>query len=261
MFPAELPSVSASSLRILTFSWLLLCKHVEGEPQISAAPGDDVILPCCLASEKDLQDYTVEWTKMDPAWRSFVYLYLNRKTMTELMMETLIPRVSLNPDGLKRGNVTLKIRNVTLQDEGTYRCFIPGLKHGETVHLAVDPNGVTAPTMETTQFNIIISTPDPGGDQTITILGLCIGLGVFTLLIHSAVCIFQWRRQKKLPPVKTSHLSQEIVREEKTPTESLFCLQLGTESAVLIGSDPQVYNRLSCDSLSTTTSETFCAIM
>uniref|UniRef100_A0A3B3C6J0 Ig-like domain-containing protein n=1 Tax=Oryzias melastigma TaxID=30732 RepID=A0A3B3C6J0_ORYME len=97
---------------------------------IIAAPGDDVILPCRLDSEEDLQDHFLEWIKLemdpDPIKRRFVYLYLNRKIMTRFMMETFIQRVSLNPDGLKRGDVTLKIRNVTLQDEGKYRCYIPG---------------------------------------------------------------------------------------------------------------------------------------
>ncbi|RVE60787.1 hypothetical protein OJAV_G00184690 [Oryzias javanicus] len=210
---ASVSSSSSSSLWILTFLWLLLCKHVEGEladsvKPIMALPGDDVILPCCLDSELDLQDFTVEWSKLevkpDPADRQgrvpYVYLYRNRKTVTKVMMETLVQRVSLNPDGLKRGDVTLKIRKVTLQDEGTYRCFIPGLNHRETVHLVVDPNGVTAPTMET--------SPDPGGEQTNIWISrsrpaLWISLELFTLLIFSAVCgyIFQRRGQKCQKPL------------------------------------------------------------
>ncbi|XP_024118550.1 matrix remodeling-associated protein 8 [Oryzias melastigma] len=180
----------------------LLVGEQKNKP-IIAAPGDDVILPCRLDSEEDLQDHIVEWTKVeiepDPSGRRFVYLYLNRKTMTNLMMETFIQRVSLNPDGLKRGDVTLKIRNVTLQDEGKYSCFIPGKKFRETVQLLVEPNGVRAPTMETSQFNI--STPDPGGEQnnimsSYMILGLCIVVGVFLSSIFSAVCIHQRRRKK-----------------------------------------------------------------
>ncbi|RVE60788.1 hypothetical protein OJAV_G00184700 [Oryzias javanicus] len=221
MIAGEFWSVSAASLWILTFSWFLFCKHVEGDligsvKPIMALPGDDVILPCCLDSELDLQDFTVEWSKLevkpDPADRQgrvpYVYLYRNRKTVTKVMLETLVQRVSLNPDGLKRGDVTLKIRKVTLQDEGTYRCFIPGLNHRETVHLVVDPNGVTAPTMETSQFNINISTPDPGGDQTNIWISrsrpaLWISLELFTLLILSAVCgyIFQRRGQKFQKPL------------------------------------------------------------
>uniref|UniRef100_A0A3B3CVV0 Myelin-oligodendrocyte glycoprotein-like n=1 Tax=Oryzias melastigma TaxID=30732 RepID=A0A3B3CVV0_ORYME len=218
MFSSDLVSVSASSLWILTFSWLLFCKHVEGEhigsvKPIIALPGDDVILPCCLDSEVDLQDYTVEWSKLevkpDPLDRQgrvpYVYLYRNRKTMTKVMMETFIQRVSLNPDGLKRGDVTLKIRNVTLQDEGKYSCFIPGKKFRETVQLLVEPNGVGAPTMETSQFNI--STPDPGGEQNNIWIsrsrpGLWVSLGVFTSLIFSLFCcwVFQRRPQECQKP-------------------------------------------------------------
>ncbi|XP_036072702.1 uncharacterized protein LOC112139928 isoform X2 [Oryzias melastigma] len=176
---------------ILTLIWFVDCEHVEGEQKnepIIAAPGRDVLLPCRLDSE-------------------------NRKTMTKVMLETFIQRVSLNPDGLKRGDVTLKIRNVTLQDEGMYRCYIHELDHRETVHLVVEPNGVRAPTMETSQFNI--STPDPGGREknnimsSYMILGLCIGLVVFVLSILSAfIYICQRRRQKKPPSMKTFYLSK-----------------------------------------------------
>ncbi|XP_023821746.1 myelin-oligodendrocyte glycoprotein-like isoform X1 [Oryzias latipes] len=150
----------------------LFCRNVHGENLLSVYSGDDVILPCRLDSEEDLQDQAVEWTKLevkpdpkDPQGRvPFVYFYRNRKTMTTVMIESLIPRVSLDQDGLKRGDVTLKIRNVSLQDEGKYSCFIPGKNFRETVQLVVEPNGVRAPTMETSQVDII-STPDPGGDR------------------------------------------------------------------------------------------------
>ncbi|XP_024118557.1 myelin-oligodendrocyte glycoprotein [Oryzias melastigma] len=203
---------------ILTLIWFVDCEHVEGKNKpIIAAPGDDVILPCRLDSEEDLQDQTVEWSKLDLEHDplSFVCYCIGGEIITEVMMETFIQRVSLNPDGLKRGDVTLKIRNVTLQDEGKYSCFIPGKKFRETVQLLVEPNGVRAPTMETSQFNI--STPDPGGEQnniwiSRSRLGLWIVLGVFTLLILSAVCICQWRPQKfqKLPSVKTCTLTEVL---------------------------------------------------
>uniref|UniRef100_A0A3B3C646 Ig-like domain-containing protein n=1 Tax=Oryzias melastigma TaxID=30732 RepID=A0A3B3C646_ORYME len=106
---------------------------------IIAAPGDDVILPCRLDSEVDLQDFTVEWSKLDLHHDpfSFVCYYQFSRIVTEVMNKRFIQRVSLNPDGLKRGDVTLKIRNVTLQDEGKYSCFIPGKKFRETVQLLV----------------------------------------------------------------------------------------------------------------------------
>lgn len=37
-------------------------------------------------------------------------------------------RTELFTDKLKYGNVSLKIMNVTLEDRGRYRCYIPKLK-------------------------------------------------------------------------------------------------------------------------------------
>ncbi|XP_023821753.1 myelin-oligodendrocyte glycoprotein-like isoform X2 [Oryzias latipes] len=195
MSAAEFSSVSASSVWISTCLWFWFCSHVEGEP-IIAAPGDDVILPCRLDSQEDLQDQTVEWIKLD--MKHFVYLYWSRTIITEHMNESLIPRVSLNQDGLKRGDVTLKIRNVSLQDEGKYSCFIPGKNFRETVQLVVEPNGVRAPTMETSQVDII-STPDPGGDRiwiSRSRPALWILLGLFTSVILSAVCVCVCQRKQ-----------------------------------------------------------------
>uniref|UniRef100_A0A3P9MPE2 Ig-like domain-containing protein n=1 Tax=Oryzias latipes TaxID=8090 RepID=A0A3P9MPE2_ORYLA len=115
--------------------------NTESEP-IIAAPGDDVILPCRLDSQEDLRGFSVEWTKVDmkpdPQGRvPFVFLYWRGQIMTTVMSESFILRVSLDQDGLKRGDGTLKIRNVSLQDEGKYSCFIPGKNFRETVQLVV----------------------------------------------------------------------------------------------------------------------------
>ncbi|XP_023821751.1 myelin-oligodendrocyte glycoprotein-like [Oryzias latipes] len=202
MIAAEFSSVSASPVWISACVWFWFCSHVEGEP-IIAAPGDDVILPCRLDSQEDLRGFSVEWTKVDmkpdPQGRiGFVYLYWSRQTMTTVMIPSLIPRVSLDQDGLKRGDVTLKIRNVSLQDEGKYSCFIPGKNFRETVQLVVEPNGVRAPTMETSQVDII-STPDPGGDRiwiSRSRPALWILLGLFPSVILSAVCVCVCQRKQ-----------------------------------------------------------------
>ncbi|XP_078791971.1 myelin-oligodendrocyte glycoprotein-like [Oryzias latipes] len=199
MSAAEFSSVSGSSLWISACVWFWFCSHVDGEP-IIAAPGDDVILPCRLDSQEDLSGFTIEWSKMEikPDPYSFVCYYQFRRIVTEVMIKSFIPRVSLNQDGLKRGDVTLKIRNVSLQDEGKYSCFIPGKNFRETVQLVVEPNGVRAPTMETSQVDII-STPDPGGDRiwiSRSRPALWILLGLFPSVILSAVCVCVCQRKQ-----------------------------------------------------------------
>uniref|UniRef100_A0A3P9LDQ0 Ig-like domain-containing protein n=1 Tax=Oryzias latipes TaxID=8090 RepID=A0A3P9LDQ0_ORYLA len=115
---------------------------IGSDKTIIAAPGDDVILPCRLDSEEDLRHFSVEWTKLDmkqdpQGHIPFVLLYWDGKILTKVMMESFTQRVSLNQDGLKRGDATLEIRNVSLQDEGKYSCFIPDENFRETVQLVV----------------------------------------------------------------------------------------------------------------------------
>uniref|UniRef100_A0A3B3X2Y7 Ig-like domain-containing protein n=1 Tax=Poecilia mexicana TaxID=48701 RepID=A0A3B3X2Y7_9TELE len=108
--------------------------HLIGSSQpIVAAPGDDVILPCRVEPEWDAVGKTVEWSRPDlrptgPQKRvEYVFVYRFRKTDRDMMMDTYIQRTSLSQDGLRRGDVSLTIRNVSLQDQGRFRCFIPRL--------------------------------------------------------------------------------------------------------------------------------------
>uniref|UniRef100_A0A3P9MYX6 Ig-like domain-containing protein n=1 Tax=Poecilia reticulata TaxID=8081 RepID=A0A3P9MYX6_POERE len=86
--------------------------HLIGSSQpIVAAPGDDVILPCRMDPEWNAVGKTVEWSRPDL-----------RPSGPQKRVET-----SLSQDGLRRGDVSLTIRNVSLQDQGRFRCFIPRL--------------------------------------------------------------------------------------------------------------------------------------
>ncbi|KAI3375486.1 hypothetical protein L3Q82_003821 [Scortum barcoo] len=145
----------------------MLWTPVGGEPQvigslgpIIAAPGDDVILPCHLEPHFNVEGLTVEWSKPDlkpdPSDRlsrvDYVHLYRNRREDPDMKLRSYFGRTSLFTDELKRGNISLKIMNVTLADEGRYKCLIPKLKSTvkeSIVQLVVDPNYVKTVTTET----------------------------------------------------------------------------------------------------------------
>uniref|UniRef100_A0A3P9DHJ7 Uncharacterized LOC112431542 n=1 Tax=Maylandia zebra TaxID=106582 RepID=A0A3P9DHJ7_9CICH len=103
---------------------------------IIAAPGDDVILPCHLAPMFDVQGLTVEWSKPDlkpdPSDRlsrvEYVHLYRDRKEVPDMKMASYFRRTELFMDDMKHGNISLKILNVSEEDNGRYRCFIPKLQ-------------------------------------------------------------------------------------------------------------------------------------
>ncbi|MEQ2265234.1 hypothetical protein XENORESO_004211, partial [Xenotaenia resolanae] len=143
----------------------------SSEP-IVAAPGDDVLLPCRVDPEWDAVGKTVEWSRPDlrvPGRQKlveYVYVYRFKKMDRDMMMETYIQRTSLSEEGLRHGDVSLSIRNVSLEDNGRFRCFLPSLKGAAEVQLVVDPNFVKMTTTETVPHRtLIIPTPQ---DETIS---------------------------------------------------------------------------------------------
>ncbi|XP_044198094.1 myelin-oligodendrocyte glycoprotein-like isoform X3 [Thunnus albacares] len=111
-------------------------KVIGSTQPIIASPGDDVILPCHLDPEFNVQGLTVEWSKPDlkpdPSDRlsraAYVHLYRHRQEDLDMKIPAYLSRTELFTDELERGNISLKIMNMTLADEGRYRCFIPKLK-------------------------------------------------------------------------------------------------------------------------------------
>uniref|UniRef100_A0A3Q0S6E3 Ig-like domain-containing protein n=1 Tax=Amphilophus citrinellus TaxID=61819 RepID=A0A3Q0S6E3_AMPCI len=123
-------------LELQCFIFLLFSGEVlvigSGFP-IIAAPGDDVILPCHLEPMFDVRGLTVEWSqpdlKPDPSDRlsrvEYVHLYRDRKEVPDMKLASYFRRTELFMDDLKHGNISLKILNVSEEDSGRYRCFIP----------------------------------------------------------------------------------------------------------------------------------------
>ncbi|XP_078137917.1 butyrophilin-like protein 2 [Centroberyx gerrardi] len=102
--------------------------QVIGSPQpIVAVVGDDVILPCHVEPRLDVEDLTVEWTRPD-LQAEYVHLYRHGHEMLDMKNPSYSGRTVLFRDGLKHGDISLKLTSVTLADEGKYRCFIPKLK-------------------------------------------------------------------------------------------------------------------------------------
>ena len=127
----------ASIVNIKVFLRLSGSFKVIGSPEpIVAAPGDDIILPCHVEPQIDVTGLTVEWSKPDlqpdPNDRlrrvEYVHLYRDAREDLDMKIAEYVQRTELFADGLTRGNISLKITNVTFEDQGRYKCFIPKLK-------------------------------------------------------------------------------------------------------------------------------------
>uniref|UniRef100_A0A087XI45 Ig-like domain-containing protein n=1 Tax=Poecilia formosa TaxID=48698 RepID=A0A087XI45_POEFO len=117
--------------------WNWVYKFSENVP-IKAAPGDDVVLPCWVSPIWDATRKTVEWSRLDQrqdSTKKYVLVYRALKLDRSLMMESYIGKASLIPEALRSGNVTLKLTNVTVNDSGRYKCFLPSLKTHAVIQL------------------------------------------------------------------------------------------------------------------------------
>lgn len=88
---------------------------------------DDVILPCHLKPVHNAEDMTVEWRRTD-LQPEYVHLYRHRREFPDMKLAQYEGRTFLSADGLRRGDISLKITCVTLADEGVYRCTVPKLE-------------------------------------------------------------------------------------------------------------------------------------
>nr|XP_033961808.1 myelin-oligodendrocyte glycoprotein-like [Pseudochaenichthys georgianus] len=123
---------------------LLLTHHCRGQSQligsyepVVANLGDDIILPCYLVPAINVADLTLEWTRpdMDPR---FVHVMRLGHEMVDKKHELFKGRTSMFTDELKNGNISMKLSNVQLSDQGKYRCFIPELDRQTFVSLVCD---------------------------------------------------------------------------------------------------------------------------
>ncbi|XP_038588280.1 butyrophilin-like protein 2 isoform X2 [Micropterus salmoides] len=90
---------------------------------VKVVVGEDVILPCHLEPPFDMTTLTVEWKYHE----GIVHLYRHRTDYLADQEKNFKGRTSLFRDEMSRGNISLKLTNVTEQDEGNYTCFVPKL--------------------------------------------------------------------------------------------------------------------------------------
>ncbi|MED6243652.1 hypothetical protein ATANTOWER_024369, partial [Ataeniobius toweri] len=91
--------------------------------QIVTFAGGNVILPCSLKIPDNGDMPTVEWSK-EGLKPNVVFLYRNGFETFEMKNPAFEFRTSLFMREVKNGNVSLRISNVRISDEGIYQCLI-----------------------------------------------------------------------------------------------------------------------------------------
>ncbi|CAM4697486.1 unnamed protein product [Caretta caretta] len=106
---------------------MLAMKTVQLESDVVAHFGGDVTLSCLFPSQPgmNLQDVTLTWQKeQEGAEALVVHSHYYGKDQLARQDEVYRNQTHLDPEGLARGNASLMLRGVCIQDEGIYLCHV-----------------------------------------------------------------------------------------------------------------------------------------
>ncbi|XP_066556482.1 uncharacterized protein LOC136747517 isoform X2 [Amia ocellicauda] len=129
-------------------TWLAVCCWAltagfsvlgPAEP-VAAVLGANVVLPCSVLIPLPVPELEIQWTKTDTDTVRTVHLFSEGESWPESQDRRYRGRAELFPEEIRSGNYSLRLRNVTVQDAGKYRCAVH-TQH-ESNNTAVELKGV-----------------------------------------------------------------------------------------------------------------------
>nr|XP_024656676.1 programmed cell death 1 ligand 1-like [Maylandia zebra] len=140
-------SAGTSVLLSWTQLWLCLLVLVRADlKNITSKSGQNVILPC-RAPNKDICIIVLEWSRADLG-EEYVLTYRDEQFDPDEQHPSFKNRVDLQDRQMKDGNVSLIVKDVMINDTGTYKCRIimretRSWESINNINLHVDPPGQT----------------------------------------------------------------------------------------------------------------------
>lgn len=105
-------------------------------PAVVATVGEEVVLPCHVKPEMNANGMRLEWARPDLT-PGFVYEWADEKEHVVNKQPSYRGRTSVVKEKLEHGDISLKISNVTISDEGIYRCLVPQVGQEAFIKLIV----------------------------------------------------------------------------------------------------------------------------
>ncbi|XP_029381853.1 V-set and immunoglobulin domain-containing protein 1-like isoform X2 [Echeneis naucrates] len=97
-----------------------ITENTKNINSITALPGENVSLPCQVSN----MNFTVlNWSRSD-LLPQYVFMYKDKKPLSENQHPSFAGRVELEDKHMKDGNISVTLKNVTTNDSGTYTCEV-----------------------------------------------------------------------------------------------------------------------------------------
>ncbi|KAL7375901.1 hypothetical protein ABVT39_026237 [Epinephelus coioides] len=197
---------------------------VPQEP-VKVVVGEDAILGCHLVPPLNATTLGVRWIQ-EVVWKrseAIVHVYRANGDSLDNQDENFRGRTSLFRDEMARGNISLKLTNVTKRDEGTYTCHVPSsniqVKRGNVTLIVAERREDT--NQENQTNNSVFPTKpepelEPEGLGLCAKIGIGCGVGAVLLLLIGGFAIYRWykRRRTNAAPNMVYGLSNVTVPQE-----------------------------------------------
>lgn len=180
-------SCSAEMCHILLL--LLLTFETAALEDITVRCGQNVTLHCQGPSGVNIT--LLEWSIPEIKSDGYVFFYRNRRSYESYQHERFKGRVELADPSMENGDVSVILRNVSVNDTGTYECRIitSDLSSGQRVQ------------SETRQsINLTVTDSGSEDEQDKKTFLLAIGIAVFVsllVILSVAVCIHRKKKSSK----------------------------------------------------------------
>uniref|UniRef100_A0A3P9HQD6 Ig-like domain-containing protein n=1 Tax=Oryzias latipes TaxID=8090 RepID=A0A3P9HQD6_ORYLA len=112
---------------------LHICLLMFTDAEVSCQLGQSCILPCRFTPGDDL---VIHWFKLTPT-NTKVHCYYDNKDHLEDQHQRFRGKTSLFQDQISKGNASLQLTGVMVQDEGRYQCHTSTVTHKNTSLLTV----------------------------------------------------------------------------------------------------------------------------
>ncbi|KAF6715946.1 Butyrophilin subfamily 1 member A1 [Oryzias melastigma] len=105
----------------------------------SVRRGDTVLMPCWLTPPQDAEDLVIRWYREENV-DTPVMIYIPGRADRFFMDGSFVGRVSFDvkdstSGGMKTGDGTLKLINVTIKDEGKYTCYVSSIQEHDSASM------------------------------------------------------------------------------------------------------------------------------
>ncbi|XP_039597461.1 butyrophilin subfamily 3 member A2-like [Polypterus senegalus] len=95
---------------------------VASSPSVFGHVGKDIVLPCALSANISAEGMEIRWLKKEK--QNSVIIFISQENNENELNKIYQGRTELLREGVRKGNVSLLLKSVTISDQGNYTCSV-----------------------------------------------------------------------------------------------------------------------------------------